>query len=205
VLKLDCTDENIVIASDGVKKGKMVVYPTDTVYGIGCDPYNDSAVDMIFKIKGRMEGKPLPLLCSSIKHAGRIAKLNKEATKLAERFWPGALTLIAELIDNRISSKVTAGTNTIGVRVPNNQCALQLIDRCGGVLVGTSANRSGYSPAKSTAEVLESLDGFDILLDGGKTTLGIESTVLDVRTENIALIREGYITRESIERVLGHV
>ena len=205
MLKLDCTDENIVIASDGVKKGKMVVYPTDTVYGIGCDPYNDSAVDMIFKIKGRMEGKPLPLLCSSIKHAGRIAKLNKEATKLAERFWPGALTLIAELIDNRISSKVTAGTNTIGVRVPNNQCALQLIDRCGGVLVGTSANRSGYSPAKSTAEVLESLDGFDILLDGGKTTLGIESTVLDVRTENIALIREGYITRESIERVLGHV
>jgi len=205
VLKLDCSDENIATADDSVKKGKTVVYPTDTVYGLGCDPYNDSAVDMIFKIKGRMEGKPLPLLCSSVKHASRIAKLNELAMKLAEQFWPGALTLIAELIDDRISSKVTAGTNTIGVRVPNHQCALQLIDKCGGVLVGTSANRSGYSPAKSTAEVLETLAGFDILLDGGKTLLGIESTVLDVSAEKIALIREGYITRERIERALGHV
>ena len=205
MLKLDCSEENVTIAADGIKKGKVVVYPTDTVYGIGCDPYNDSAVDMIFKIKGRMERKPLPLLCSSVKHASRIAKLNEQATKLAEQFWPGALTLVAELIDDRISSKITAGTNAIGVRVPNNQCALQLIDKCGGVLVGTSANRSGYSPAKSAEEVLETLDEFDILLDGGKTSLGIESTVLDVSAEKIALIREGYITLERIESVLCHV
>ena len=205
MLKLNCSDENIAIAADGVKKGKIVVYPTDTVYGLGCDPYNDSAVDMIFKIKGRMEGKPLPLLCSSVKDAGRIAKLNEQAMKLAEQFWPGALTLVAELIDDRISGKVSAGTNTIGVRVPNHQCALQLIDNCGGVLVGTSANRSGYSPAKSAEEVLKALDDFDILLYGGKTPLGIESTALDVSTGKIALIREGYITRERIERALGHV
>jgi len=205
MLKLYCNGKSIAIAADSIKKGKAVVYPTDTVYGIGCDPYNDSAVDIIFKIKGRMERKPLPLLCSSVKHASRIAKLNEQAMKLGEQFWPGALTLIAELADNRISSKVTAGTNKIGVRVPNHQCALQLIDKCDGVLVGTSANRSGYSPAKSATEVLEMLDGFDILLDGGKTTLGIESTVLDVSAEKIVLIREGYITREHIERVLGHV
>lgn len=205
MLKLGCSEKNIAVAADSVKKGSVVVYPTDTVYGMGCDPYNDSAVHMIFRIKGRMEGKALPLLCSSVKHASRIAKLNENAMKLAGQFWPGALTLIAELIDDRISSKVTAGTNTIGVRVPDNQCALQLIDKCGGVLVGTSANRSGYSPAKSAAEVLETLDGFDILLDGGKTLLGIESTVLDVSAEKIALVREGYITYKSIERVLGHV
>jgi L-threonylcarbamoyladenylate synthase len=125
--------------------------------------------------------------------------------KLAEQFWPGALTLIAELNDDRISGKVTAGTNTIGVRVPDNQCALRLIEKCGGVLVGTSANRSGYSPAKKASEVLETLDGFDILLDDGSATLGIESTVLDVRTEKIALVREGHVTRERIERVLVHV
>jgi len=175
------------------------------VYGIGCDPYNDSAVDMIFKIKGRIEGKPLPILCSSIKHAGRIARLNEHAMKLAQQFWPGTLTLIAELIDRRISEKVTAGTNTIGVRVPNHQHALQLIDKCGGILVGTSANKSGYNSTTSAEEVLESLHGFDILLDGGKTSVGIESTVIDVSSKDIAFIREGSIRRERIAKVLEHV
>ncbi len=205
MLKLDCTNENIGIAAGAVKNGKVVVYPTDTVYGIGCDPYNDSAVDMILKIKGRMDGKPLPLLCSSIKHASRIAKLSEQAMKLAEHFWPGALTLIAELNDQRISHKVTAGTNTVGVRVPDHNCALQLIDKCGGTLVGTSANRSGYSPAKSAEEVMKTLSGFDILIDGGKTVLGIQSTVMDFSAEKIVMIREGYITRERIEKVLAHV
>jgi L-threonylcarbamoyladenylate synthase len=205
VIKLSCNDENIAIAADGIKKGKVIVYPTDTVYGIGCDPYNDSAVDMIFKIKGRMEGKPLPILCSSIKHASRIARLNEHAMKLAQHFWPGTLTLIAELIDRRISEKVTAGTNTIGVRVPNHQCALQLIDKCGGILVGTSANKSGYNSATSAEEVLESLHGFDILLDGGKMSVGIESTVIDVSSKDIAFIREGSIRRERIAKVLEHV
>lgn len=205
MIKLDCNDENVATAADQVRNGKVVVYPTDTVYGIGCDPYNDYAVETIFKIKGRSEGKPLPLLCSSIRHASKIAKMNEQATRLAEQFWPGALTFIAELIDDRISRMVTAGTDTVAVRVPNHQCALQLIDKCGGVLVGTSANRSGSSAAKSAVEVLETLDGFDILLDGGQSPLGIESTVLDVRAEKILTIREGYITREQIERVLDHV
>jgi len=205
VIKLSCNDENITIAADQIKKGKVVVYPTDTVYGIGCDPYNDSAVDMIFKIKGRMEGKPLPILCSSIKHAQRIAKLSEHAVKLAKQFWPGTLTLIAELIDHKISESVTAGTNTIGVRVPNHQCALQLIDKCGGILVGTSANKSGYNSAKSATEVLETLQGFDILLDGGSTPVGVESTVIDVSSANIAFIREGSIRRERIAKVLEHV
>ncbi len=205
MIKLSCNDENITIAADQIKKGKVVVYPTDTVYGIGCDPYNDSAVDMIFKIKGRMEGKPLPILCSSIKHAQRIAKLSEHAVKLAKQFWPGTLTLIAELIDHKISESVTAGTNTIGVRVPNHQCALQLIDKCGGILVGTSANKSGYNSAKSATEVLETLQGFDILLDGGSTPVGVESTVIDVSSANIAFIREGSIRRERIAKVLEHV
>ncbi|MGH9934259.1 MAG: L-threonylcarbamoyladenylate synthase [Nitrososphaerales archaeon] len=205
MIKLSCNDENIITAADEIKKGKVVVYPTDTVYGIGCDPYNDSAVDRIFKIKGRMEGKPLPILCSSIKHASRIAKLSEHAVKLATQFWPGTLTLIAELIDYKISGKVIAGTNTIGVRVPNHQCALQLIDKCGGILVGTSANKSGYNSARSATEVLETLQGFDILLDGGSTPVGVESTVIDVSSANIAFIREGSIRRERIAKVLEHV
>ena len=205
MIKLLCNDENITAAANEIKKGKIVVYPTDTVYGIGCDPYNDSAVDRIFKIKGRTEGKPLPILCSSVKHASRIARLNEHAMKLAAQFWPGTLTLVSELIDHRISEKIMAGTNTIGVRVPNHQYALQLIDKCGGILVGTSANKSGYNSAKSAEEVLKTLQGFDILLDGGNTPVGIESTVIDVSSANIAFIREGSIRREGVAKVLGHV
>ncbi len=205
MIKLSCNDENITTAADEIRKGKVVVYPTDTVYGIGCDPYNDSAVDKIFKIKGRTEGKPLPILCSSIRHASRIAKLNERAVKLATQFWPGTLTLIAELIDPRISEKIPAGTNTIGVRVPNHQCALQLIDKCGGILVGTSANKSGYNSAKSATEVLETLHGFDVLFDGGNTPVGVESTVIDVSSAKIAFIREGSIRRERIAKVLEYV
>ena len=205
MIKLLCNDENITAAADEIKKGKIVVYPTDTVYGIGCDPYNDSAVDRIYKIKGRTGGKPLPILCSSVKHASRIARLNEHAMKLAAQFWPGTLTLVAELIDHRISEKIMAGTNTIGVRVPNHQYALQLIDKCGGILVGTSANKSGYNSAKSAEEVLKTLQGFDILLDGGNTPVGIESTVIDVSSANIAFIREGSIRREGVAKVLGHV
>jgi L-threonylcarbamoyladenylate synthase len=205
VIKLSCDDENITRAAEEIKKGKVVVYPTDTVYGIGCDPYNDSAVDRIFKIKGRMEGKPLPILCSTIKHVTRISKLSEHAMILAAQFWPGTLTLIAELIDHKISEKVTAGTNTVGVRIPNHQCALQLIDRCGGILVGTSANKSGHNSARSATEVLETLQGFDILLDGGRTPVGVESTVIDVSSANIAFIREGSIRRERIAKVLEHV
>ena len=205
MIKLLCNDENITAAANEIKKGKLVVYPTDTVYGIGCDPYNDSAVDRIFKIKGRTGGKPLPILCSSVKDASRIARLNEHAMKLAAQFWPGTLTLVAELIDHRISEKIMAGTNTIGVRVPNHQYALQLIDKCGGILVGTSANKSGYNSAKSAEEVLKTLQGFDILLDGGNTPVGIESTVIDVSSANIAFIREGSIRREGVAKVLGHV
>jgi len=201
--RLECSDKSIAIAADEVKNGKVVVYPTDTVYGIGCDPYSDSAVEVVFEIKGRVEEKPLPLLCSSVQHAHRICKLNKLSMKLAEQFWPGALTLISDLIDTKISRKVTAGANKIGVRIPNHPCAVKLIDACGGVLVGTSANRSGSNAAKSADEVVQTINGFDILLDGGKTQLGIESTVIDVSEGRFVLIREGYIKREQIEKVLG--
>lgn len=206
MLVLECTEESITIAAESIGKGRAVVYPTDTVYGIGCDPYNDRAVETIFKIKGREEGKPLPLLCSSVKDVARIVRLNESAMILAERFWPGPLTIIAQLIDRRISGSVTAGKNMLGVRVPDHICALQLIDKCNGVLVGTSANRSGGKPARSAEEVRQALQGFDVLLDGGVTPLGIESTVVDLSSgEEVRIVREGYITREEIWRVLGDV
>ncbi len=205
MLVLECTEDNIATAAESVRKGRVVVYPTDTVYGIGCDPYNDSAVELIFGIKGREEGKPLPLLCSSAEVAAKIVKLNESARMLAAKFWPGPLTIVVELADKRIAKNVTAGMGLLGVRVPDHRCALSLIERCGGVIVGTSANRSGARPPRSAQEVSESLQGFDILLDGGSTPLGVESTVVDLSGAEPRIVREGYVTRAQIESVLADV
>jgi len=200
MLRLNCSDSDIAIAASKVREGCTVVYPTDTVYGLGCDPYNDSAVESVLKIKGRDADKPMPLLCSSITHASKIGKLDESAKKLAERFWPGALTLIVELADRRISRRMTAGTDSIGIRVPDHACAVKLIEACGGVLVGTSANRSGSRPAETATESME-IKGFDVLIDGGKTP-GIESTVLKVSDAKVIMVREGRIKRKEIEEVL---
>jgi len=200
MLRLDCSDSSIVVAASKVREGCTVVYPTDTVYGLGCDPYNDSAVESVLKIKGRDMGKPMPLLCSSVIHASKIGKIDESAKKLAERFWPGALTIIVELVDRRISHGVTAGTDSIGIRVPDHVCAVKLIEACGGVLVGTSANRSGSGSAKTANEAM-GIKGFDVLIDAGKTP-GIESTVLKVDDTEVTMVREGRIKRKDIEEVL---
>jgi len=201
MLRLDCSESSISIASTRVRSGGTAVYPTDTVYGLGCDPYNDLAVESVIRIKGREEDKPMPLLCFSISNASKICKFDVYAQKLAERFWPGALTIIVELTDRRISPKVTANTSTVGVRVPNNKCALDLITACGGVLVGTSANRSG-SPSPRSADEITGIKDFDILLDGGKTA-GVESTVVEVIDAKITILREGQVKRQEIEQALG--
>lgn len=200
---LNCSEDNITLAAESVRTGGVIAFPTDTVYGLGCDPYNEDAVEKIFAIKGRMEVKPLPLLCSSLAHARRVARLDEKALKLA-KLWPGALTLVAELADTKISQKVTAGTGTVGVRIPNHECAIRLIDKCGGVIVGTSANRSGLGAARSAKDVLQMLDGLDLLLDAGRTPLGVESTVVDV-SKGIKIVREGFVSRKQIESVLADV
>lgn len=202
MLRLDCSYSNIEIVASIVRKGGVVVYPTDTVYGVGCDPTSDSAVRSILKMKGRDVRKPLPLLCSSVTHASKIAKLNESASKLAEIFWPGALTIIVELLDRKISRSVTGGTDRVGIRVPDHPCALKLIGACGGVLVGTSANRSGSPPPKSAREV-RGIKGFDVLIDAGETH-GIESTVLEIRRNKLTLLREGLVKRKEIEEVLAY-
>jgi L-threonylcarbamoyladenylate synthase len=112
--------------------------------------------------------------------------------------------MILELADQRISKNVTGNMDRIGVRIPNNRCALSLIEKSGGVLVGTSANRSGEPSATSAEDVLNRLEGFDAILDGGKSVLGIESTVVDV-ISGVRVIRQGYVKYEEIERVLHDV
>lgn len=184
-----------------VKSGGVVVFPTDTIYGIGCDPYNYNAVRRIFEIKGRDEKKPLPVLVRDVGDAEKIVSLGNAGKAFAEKYWPGALTIVAPIIDKRISQVVTAGATSLAVRMPANSCILSLLEHC-KYLVGTSANRSGEKPLKSAQEVLDSsLDGYDALLDGGQTKVGIESTIVNI-TGSPRILREGAIKASEVLEVL---
>jgi L-threonylcarbamoyladenylate synthase len=185
-----------------VKHGGVVVFPTDTIYGIGCDPYNDAAVKRIFRIKGRDEKKPLPVLAYSAQDAEKLIALGMTGMALAKKYWPGALTIVAPITDNRISPIVTAGSMNLAARVPANRCVLLLLKHC-KYLVGTSANLSGQKSLKSVKEVLGSgLAGFDALLDGGAVEKGVESTIVDVAGATPKVVREGAIKAEEIYRSL---
>lgn len=185
-----------------VKRGGVVVFPTDTIYGIGCDPYNDAAVKRIFRIKGRDEKKPLPVLAYSAQDAEKLIALGRTGMALAKKYWPGALTIVAPITDNRISPIVTAGSMNLAARVPANRCVLLLLKHC-KYLVGTSANLSGQKSLKSVKEVLGSgLAGFDALLNGGAVEKGVESTIVDVAGATPKVVREGAIKAEEIYRSL---
>jgi tRNA threonylcarbamoyl adenosine modification protein (Sua5/YciO/YrdC/YwlC family) len=199
-----CEDIDICECASFVIAGGVIVYPTDTIYGIGCNPYNDDSVERIFKIKGRNKKKPLPILASNINDVEKIVSLGKIGKLLAKRYWPGGLTIVSQIIDENISTKVTAGKMSVGVRIPNINCTLSLLKYC-KYLVGTSANKSGDKPSKSSCEIMSSsLHGFDALLDGGTVENGIESTVVDL-SDPIApkVIREGAITSKEIYMVLA--
>jgi L-threonylcarbamoyladenylate synthase len=196
---LKCNEQNdITKGASIVKNGGVIVFPTDTLYGIGCDPYDEKAVEKIFKIKNRDKTNPLPILASSIIDIEKIVLLDRNAKKLAQIYWPGALTIIVPLIDKKISDNLRAGKMSIGVRVPNNICALSLLKDC-KYLTGTSANKSGEVGCKSFTEVLSSsLRGYDAILDGGEVEEGVESTIVDLTGQHPRVIREGAIISQAI-------
>ena len=193
-----CTESGIKKAAEAVRRGAVIVYPTDTVYGIGCDPYNVKAVQRVIEIKMR-EQKPLPVLCSSLENAKNLVRLNRKSLRLAQKFWPGPLTIVAEIIDQKIPRVITFGSKMLGVRVPNHELALHLIELSGGFLVGTSANKAGLRSPTSAEEVKSVLSPeYDILLDGGETPLKVESTVIEVIDDEVKLIREKAISKEAL-------
>lgn len=199
---LACSDVGIERCARIVRDGGVVVFPTDTVYGIGCDPHNDSAVRRIFAIKGREEKKPLPVLTGSISDAEQIVSLGPRERALAEKFWPGALTILAPLKDRKIASGVTAGKNSLAIRVPANRCLLEVLKIC-TYLVGTSANPSGKPAPIDAQTALKSLSGFDAILVDNEPLGGTESTVVDVAGQNIKILRHGAISEDAIRKVLG--
>ena len=186
-------------AAAAVSNGKLICYPTDTVYGLGCDPFNIEALDALIRAKGDRT-KPLPLLVTGLDEAAKLGRVSDKAKLLAQEFWPGPLTIILPSRD-RIPVLV-APKGTIGVRSPNNVICLNLLTLCGGGLVGTSANLSGQAPATSANEAASQLGNHvEVILDGGRSSLGIASTVVDVSGDLIVL-RKGPISRGELLRCI---
>ena len=194
VLKADL--EGLAEASRTVAKGGLVCYPTDTLYGLGCDPLNPSAVERALSAKGPRT-KPMPVLVRTTEDAERLADMSEGAIRLANKFWPGPLTIV---VHAKVSvPKVLAPDRTIGVRSPNHAICQQLLALCSGFLTGTSANLTRKPAATSAQEVLHQLgERVDIILDAGKSPLGIASTVVDLTKSKLILPREGPISRREI-------
>jgi len=183
------------------REGGVVVYPTETVYGIGCLPSDPDATQRICEIKQRAD-KPLPLICADVEAARRIVEMTPEAEKLAAKFWPGPLTLVLKS-KVKYGMWVTHGASTLGVRVSPHTVAQKLAKAAGGVIVSTSANVSGDPPAQSAEEARRIFDGkVDIILDGGPSQVSESSTVVDLSSEEIWLLRKGPVTGEEIMAAL---
>ncbi|MFB5635758.1 MAG: L-threonylcarbamoyladenylate synthase [Nitrosopumilus sp.] len=198
-MKVNCDKEGIRTASQIINKGGIVVFPTDTVYGIGCDPYNKTSVEKIYEIKSRDITKSLPVLTHSKETAKKIAQFNTITEKIADKFWPGPLTMILKVTDDKIKESLNL-KDKIAIRVPNQKCTLELLQKC-NFLVGTSANVSGNSSHTNPKDCLQSLEGYDVFVDGGIISGKGESTIIEIENSKIKIIREGSLNKEEILQV----
>lgn len=183
-----------------LKEGKILVVPTDTVYGICSDATNEKAVEKIFRIKNRDKNNPLNILVSSVDMAKKYTKnFNKIAETLANKFWPGALTMVFEKND-LIPKIVTANKETIGVRIPDNEVTLNIINELSLPIACPSANISGR-PSGTVVEDIKSdfKDNVDIYIDCGPSKIGIESTIVKINENSVEILRQGKITKEEIK------
>lgn len=196
-------ESDIELVADAARSGEVVVFPTDTVYGIGTNALNSQAVLNVFKAKSRPPDKPLILLIADPSDVDRYAvDISGAARHLIEEHWPGPLTLIFKK-SALVSDEVTAGGDTVGIRCPDDNIARMLIRFTGVALATTSANIAGKPSPKNAEEAKESLMGrVSYIIDGGQVKLGVESTVVDMSSEEPKLIREGYISWGELKKKL---
>ncbi len=201
---LHLTLEEIDIAAALLKKGKLVAFPTETVYGLAAPIFNPEAILSIFKAKGRPSDNPLIAHISSLAQVAQIAiNIPDLFYVLAEAFFPGPLTVVLEKHPN-VPSVVSAGLNTIAFRMPNHKGALFLINAVGEPLVAPSANLSGKPSSTEASHVLQDFEGkIAAVIDGGQTQYGIESTVISLLGDVPVLLRPGIVSVEAIEQVIG--
>ena len=195
----------IAAAAECLRSGQLVAFPTETVYGLGADATNADAVAGIFAVKNRPRFNPLIIHVPNLETALRYGVFTPNAKTLAGHYWPGALTLIVNSKPGSgIADLVTAGLDTIAIRVPDHPIAQQLMRATDRPLAAPSANRSGaLSPTRADHVALDLGDRVAMILDGGATAFGIESTVIDVRGTEFSLLRPGAIARNDIELLLG--
>ncbi len=196
ILKVNCDKKGIEKASQIINQGGIAVFPTDTVYGIGCNPYNKDSVRKIREIKSRDISKPFPVLAYSKDIAERIVFFDEFAEKIVERFWPGPLTIILKLTDENLKEPLNVA-DKIAIRVPNHKCTLELLKKC-NFLVGTSANISGHSSFTNPDECFKNIQKFDVFVDGGIISSRGESTIIEIKNKEIKIIREGSIKNKEI-------
>jgi L-threonylcarbamoyladenylate synthase len=183
-----------------LQKGGVIAFPTDTVYGLGADAFNSTAVERIYEIKNRPKHQQFPLLIADVKQLTALAEPIPEiAWFLARRFWPGGLTLVLPKTDS-VPAYLASGL-TIAVRIPDHPVCQALIQHVGNPIIGTSANTSGQPAALTAAEVRQQLGGrIDLVINGGKCPGGKESTVVDVTPEAPVILRQGIIPSHEVDK-----
>jgi L-threonylcarbamoyladenylate synthase len=191
-------------AVSALRSGDLVAFPTETVYGLGADALNSDAVQKVFQAKGRPSDNPLIVHVASLEIAWHfMAEISEKGSHLANHFWPGPLTLVAKR-KSMVPDIVTAGLDTVAIRIPNHPVTMELLKIFGGGIVGPSANISGRPSPTSAEHVYDDLHGkIDIILDAGPTTIGMESTVIDVTIDPPVILRIGGLSREEIEKEIG--
>jgi len=194
-------------AVDLLNKGEVVAFPTETVYGLGAIATNNEAVNKIFAAKGRPSDNPLIVHIGSIEEVSTyIEEIPEIAIKCMEKFWPGPLTIVMKAKKDVLAKSVTAGLTTVGLRMPDHPVALNLLQLLKQPVAAPSANKSGKPSPTKAEHVEEDLQGLiPLILDGGPTGIGLESTVLDVTVNPPAILRPGGVTKEMLEEVIGEV
>lgn len=199
------TSENLKICAEAIRRGEVVAFPTETVYGLGANGLDSSAVKRIFEAKGRPQTNPLTLHVCSLDQIESVAFLDDRAYKLIQRFMPGPITLILKKKDI-VPSETVAGGQTVGVRMPASEIALKFISLSSVPIAAPSANSSGRPSPTSAEHVLSDLGGkIPFIIDGGECELGLESTIVDLSGKQTKILRLGCISEAEIKRAVGKV
>jgi L-threonylcarbamoyladenylate synthase len=198
--------EDLKEAALFIREGKLVAFPTETVYGLGGNAYDSTASARIYAAKGRPSDNPLIVHISEFSEIGPLVKKVPDVARaLSDRFWPGPLTMILEKSD-RIPKETTGGLDTVAIRMPSDPIAQVFIRASGGYIAAPSANISGRPSPTKASHVIEDLSGrVDMIIDGGEVGIGVESTIVDLSEGEPTILRPGYVTREMLSRVLGRV
>lgn len=199
---LNCIEENninIKLVTDKLLSGKVGIFPTDTVYGIGCNAFDEKAINKLFELKSRDYSKPITVLVSNIDMLNNlVANISKEEQKLIDTFWPGALTIIFNKKPG-ISNLLTSNLDTIGIRMPNNKIALDLLNYANIPLATTSANISGKTAGIKVLDFYNTFNNkVDFIIDNGISDIKIASTVVQIIDNKPHILREGSITKQEI-------